>query len=331
MILAFNTGSTALKYAFFDGAKEVVRGEGRLESIGDKLKEYNYKIDTTVHRIVCAGPRYLDPLEITTDLLEKIQDFTEVAPLHNPSALEAIRLAKGYFAGARHFAVFDSGFFKNLSDTVASYALPRQLVDKYDLRRYGYHGLSHEYATRRAADALKLDYTSTKIISCHLGGGSSVAALSGGQAIDTSMGFSPFSGLPMMTRSGDIDPFIPLYLQKKENQGPEQMENILANKSGLGAVAGLGNDMKEILVAESQGNQSARLAIEMFIYQVRKYIGAYYLILGGCGLIVFTGAIGARSERIRNGITEALPFKAQIYFTETDEEKMMVDKIKHLL
>ncbi|HUE83633.1 MAG TPA: acetate kinase [Pyrinomonadaceae bacterium] len=260
------------------------------------------------HRVVHGGERFAHSILITDEVLRWIEDCIDLAPLHNPTNIKGIQAAKEVFgAGLPQVAVFDTAFHQTLPDYAYLYALPYQLYRRYKVRRYGFHGTSHRYVAYRFRQLRNIARSDTNLITLHLGNGCSVAAIRAGDSIDTSMGLTPLEGLVMGTRSGDIDPAICDFIGSKEGLSPQEVETLLNKQSGLLGISGLTNDMRELLAeAEENNDRRARLAIEIFCYRARKYIGAYLAGVGGADAIVFTGGIGENSADIRARICSGL-------------------------
>jgi len=281
--------------------------------------------------VVHGGEKFREPIKLTNRILKQLEKYNEIAPLHNPFNILGIKVSKEVFPRSQQFAVFDTEFYRNLPEKVYTYALPESLTRKYKFRKYGFHGISHEYVAGKAAKIVKKPLKKLKIISCHLGGGASITAIKYGKAIDTSMGFTPMEGLVMMTRCGDIDPGILLYLVKSSKLKVQSLSDILNCESGVKGICKLA-DMKEVLRAAEKGNKKAKLALEVFVYRVQKYIGSYFGILDGCDIIIFTGAIGFGSKKIREKIYKGLNIlnNTKILAIKTDEEFAIAKKIKNL-
>jgi acetate kinase len=339
MMLILNCGSQSIKWKVFNKDLEVI-GQGKKEIYNNKdfavdlekelgkIASFSKNIDTIGHRVVHGGIKFREPLKINKNNLKELERNNKLAPLHNPFNVLGIKSANKIFPSASQIAVFDTEFYADLPEKAYIYPLPEKLIKKYQLRRFGFHGISHEYVARTGAKEIRKQFNKLKIITCHLGGGASITAIKNGKAVDTSMGFTPMQGLVMMTRSGDIDPGIVLELSK--NFSPEKTEEILNSKSGLKAIAGTG-DMLKILEKIKRGNQKAKLALEIFIYRIQKYIGAYLVVLGGCDLLIFTGAIGFGSTKIRDKIVNNLSIlkkeKVQVLAIKSDEELAIAKKI----
>ena len=260
------------------------------------------------HRVVHGGERFTHSVLITDEVLREIEDCIELAPLHNPANIKGIQAARDLFGpGLPQVAVFDTAFHQTLPERAYLYAIPYQYYRRYKVRRYGFHGTSHRYVAYRYRQIRNLTREQTNVITLHLGNGSSATAIRAGDSIDTSMGMTPLEGLVMGTRSGDLDPAIIDYLAIKEGLTIHQIESLLNKQSGLIGISGLTNDMRELLEEAHENNdRRARLAIEIFCYRVRKYIGAYIAAMGGADAIVFTGGIGENAPEVRAQICEGL-------------------------
>jgi len=260
------------------------------------------------HRVVHGGERFTHSVEITDEVLRGIEDCIELAPLHNPANIRGIQAAREVFGtGLPQVAVFDTAFHQTLPDYAYLYALPYQWYRRYRVRRYGFHGTSHRYVAYRYRKIRDISREETNVITLHLGNGCSAAAIRAGDSVDTSMGMTPLEGLVMGTRSGDVDPAIGDYIGAKEGLSAQEVDSILNKQSGLIGISGLTNDMRELLdEARESGDRRARLAIEIFCYRIRKYVGAYMAVLGGADALVFTGGIGENSAEIRARVCEGL-------------------------
>lgn len=260
------------------------------------------------HRVVHGGERFTHSVLITDEVMRGIEDCIDLAPLHNPANIKGINAAREVFGpGVPEVAVFDTAYHQTLPEHAYLYALPYQLYRRHRIRRYGFHGTSHRYVAYRYRQMRKIPRDQTNIITLHLGNGCSAAAIRAGDSFDTSMGFTPLEGLVMGTRSGDIDPAIVDFIAAKEGFSAQEVESLLNKQSGLIGISGLTNDMRELLAeAEEHDDRRARLAIEIFCYRARKYIGAYLAAMGGADAIVFTGGIGENSPAIRARICAGL-------------------------
>jgi acetate kinase len=263
-------------------------------------------IEAVTHRVVHGGPNLHDAVLVDDEVMRAIDEATELAPLHNGPALEAIRAARQTFGEAMPMvAAFDTAFFVDLPAVAREYALPQDMRDRLHIRRYGFHGLAHRYMIERFR-ALRPQVRMPRLITLQLGSGCSITASRDGRPLDTSMGYTPLEGLIMGTRSGDIDPMLPLLLVEQGGMTVDEVETLLNKQSGLLGLSGRSNDMRDLQVAASQGDKAANLAIEAFCYRARKYIGAYLAVLGGCDALVFGGGIGEHSAEIRQMICEPL-------------------------
>lgn len=250
------------------------------------------------HRVVHGGEAFHEPVRIDDTVIKAIEELIPLAPLHNPANLTGIRVSMEHAANIPQVAVFDTAFHQSIPEHAYLYALPYELYEKQKVRRYGFHGTSHAYVARRAAHYLGKSFEDLNIITLHLGNGASAAAIRGGTCIDTSMGMTPLEGLIMGTRSGDLDPAILFYLGRENGMGMDTLDTLLNKESGLKGICGE-NDMRRISKAAENGEQQANLALTMFCYRLKKYIGAYMAALGGADCIVFTGGIGENSAAIR--------------------------------
>ncbi|ABQ26831.1 acetate kinase [Geotalea uraniireducens] len=257
------------------------------------------------HRVVHGGELFREPAIVDDEVVAAIERLIPLAPLHNPSNLLGIEAARMRFHGIPQVAVFDTAFHQTLPPAAYRYALPHELYEKYQVRRYGFHGASHAFVAREAAQFLGHPMEELNLITLHLGNGASVAAIRAGECIDTSMGMTPLEGLVMGTRSGDLDPAIPFYLIRQLALTPEKVENLLNKESGLKGVCGF-SDMREIQQRASEGDERAALAFDMFCYRVRKYIGAYCAVLGRLDAMIFTGGIGENSAAVRSAVCAGL-------------------------
>ncbi len=275
-------------------------GIGAVKSVAD--------VHAVGHRVVHGGERFTQSVLITDEVLRGIEDCIDLAPLHNPANIRGIEAAREVFGpGLPQAAVFDTAFHQTLPEQAYLYALPYQWYRRHRIRRYGFHGTSHRYVAYRYRKLLGIERNKTNVVTLHLGNGCSAAAIRAGDSVDTSMGMTPLEGLVMGTRSGDIDPAIIDYITAKEGLTPQEVDSILNKQSGLIGISGLTNDMRELLDEEREsGDRRARLAIDIFCYRVRKYVGAYLAALGGSDALIFTGGIGENSPEIRARVCEGL-------------------------
>lgn len=343
MILVLNCGSQTIKYEVYD--KETLeKKEGKNYSgfidYNEKIREIieevssKFEISAVGHRVVHGGAELFDPVLIDDEVIEKIERASKFAPLHNPYNLTGIREAKSKIEKP-NIAIFDTGFYKDLPSVASEYAIPKEIRSAHNLKRLGFHGISHKYAIETADKKLKREKnedtnTKNKIVSCHLGGGASITAYDGEKAIDTSMGFTPLEGLVMMTRSGDIDPGILIYLVREF--GVEKTERILNNESGMLGLCGE-TDMLKIIENVKKAEENFVKAFNIYIYRLKKYIGAYYSILGGCDALVFTGGVGAGDSYTRKMVFEDMPIldDVRIFVIPSNEGLMIAREVKAIL
>lgn len=322
-ILVLNCGSSSIKYELFENKNSLVKG--LIEKISEKnskIKTYKQGIEMMItrllasrkikslqeikavgHRVVHGGMLSKSCI-IDSKVIGIIKKFSGLAPLHNPPNLKGIIEMRKVLPKIKHVAVFDTAFHQTMPKTSYIYAIPYEYYKKYGIRRYGFHGTSHQYVSQRAAELLGKPFERLNLITCHLGAGCSITAIKKGKVIDTSMGFTPLEGLIMGTRSGDIDPGILIYLQKKLKISPEQLDYLLNQKSGLLGISGVGKDFRDILECAREGNFRCKLALEMFCYRIKKYVGAYAAALGDVDAIIFTAGIGEHNVFIRDRISE---------------------------
>lgn len=280
--------------------------ENALKLLKDKLT--NIQLSGVGHRVVHGGNNYAQPVLINEEVVANIDKLSFLAPVHNPLNLKGIQEAQKIFTEIPHVAVFDTAFHQTLPRRAQRYAIDKKMTEKHGIRRFGFHGTSHEYVAQKAAEYLQTDIRQLRLITCHLGNGCSMAAVEYGRSIETSMGMSPLEGLVMGNRSGDLDPGILLYLMKYENWNHDQLNDFLNKDCGLKGITGITNDMRTIIEEATNGNDECQLAISIFTHQVKKYIGAYTAIMGGVDAVIFTGGIGENSCTIRENITQGLSF-----------------------
>ncbi|AVX20939.1 MULTISPECIES: acetate/propionate family kinase [Carboxydocella] len=336
-VLVINCGSSSLKYQLFDMAKETVLAKGLVERIGLEGSCLTHRVgeDKTVieqnipdhqaaislvleqvrglgeikavgHRVVHGGEKFSASTVIDAEVLKAIEECVELAPLHNPPNIIGIKACQALLPGVPQVAVFDTAFHQTMPPKAYIYSLPYEYYEKYRIRRYGFHGTSHRYVAQRAAQLLGKPLDQLKLITCHLGNGASITAIDGGKSVATSMGFTPLEGLTMGTRSGDIDPAIVSYIMEKENLTAEQVTGILNKKSGVLGISGVSSDFRDLEAAAARGHERARLALEIFCYDVKKYIGAYLAVLNGVDAIVFTAGLGENSSVVREMVCRDL-------------------------
>ncbi|HEY2543108.1 MAG TPA: acetate/propionate family kinase [Gaiellaceae bacterium] len=283
-----------MKLSVLDG-DELVWSGAELDEAGD--------VDAVGHRIVHGGTEFVDPVVIDADVVRRLEALTDLAPLHQPKSLEALKLAEAAFPDVPHVACFDTAFHANLPAAASTYALPREWRMRWPLRRFGFHGLSHAYASRRAAELTG----ARRIVTCHLGAGASLAAVLDGVSVDTTMGFTPLEGLVMATRSGSVDPGLIFWLEEHMGMPPAELASTLEHRSGLAGLAGT-SDMKAVLEAEARGDEDAALAVAVYLHRLRGEIARMAAALGGVDVLVFTGGVGERSEAIRTRACAGLGF-----------------------
>ncbi len=269
------------------------------------------------HRVLHGGRHFSQSMVINDEVMDAIRENIVLGPLHNPANIMGIEACQRLMPGKPNVSVFDTAFHQTMPEHAYIYALPYEMYEKYGIRKYGFHGTSHKYVSLRAAEILNKPLKELKIITCHLGNGSSIAAVKYGKVVDTSMGLTPLEGLPMGTRSGDIDPAVVTFLMQKENMTAEEMDNYLNKKSGVLGISGVSSDFRDLAQAASEGNKRAKLALDIFVYRVKKYIGAYAAAMGGVDVIVFTAGIGENTPDIRSNSCAGLEFLG----VKIDEDK----------
>jgi acetate kinase len=347
-VLVINAGSSSLKYQFFKMPQQQPLSTGLIEKIGsqealikhkvlingqEKVFEYQAfvpdhsaglerviallsgagtgvitdasAIEAVGHRVVHGGSYFSEPVILTKEVKERIRELSALAPLHNPVSLECIELAEGIFPNARHVAIFDTAFHQTIPRSAFMYAIPPSFYEQEQIRAYGFHGTSHDHVSRKTMEWLQK--ADSKIISIHLGNGCSITAVRDGKSVDTSMGFGPLSGLVMGTRSGDIDPSVIFHLLGSGKYTAEQISDLLNKQSGLLGFTG-SNDMRAVRKKQEEGNAAASLILEMYVYRIKKYIGAYIAALNGVDAIVFTAGVGENDQRIRAGVCREMEY-----------------------
>ena len=346
-VLVINCGSSSLKYQVIDSESEKVLAKGLCERIGidgrlvyqpagsekiitesampthkeavrmvlDALVDSKNgvlksldEIGAVGHRIVHGGEKFTESAVITDEMLKKVEECNELAPLHNPANIIGINACRELMPGVPMVGVFDTAFHQTMPQKAYMYAVPYECYEKYGVRRYGFHGTSHSFVSKKAAEISGLDLNQSRIIVCHLGNGASVSAVLNGKSVDTSMGLSPLEGLVMGTRSGDIDPTAVEYIAKKEGLDFDGVMNLLNKKSGVLGISGVSSDFRDLLEASDKGNKRAKLAVDMFVYRVAKYIGAYAAAMNGVDLIAFTAGVGENNGYVREEICRYLGF-----------------------
>jgi len=309
-----------LKHVRQDGQKVMLNGEvlehklaieyilgvltsekhGCLKSLDD--------INAVGHRVVHGGEKFNSSVLITNEVIQKIEECIDIAPLHNPPNLAGIRAIEDLLPAVPQIAVFDTAFHQTMPEHAYMYGIPYSLYKKYGIRRYGFHGTSHRYVSRRACEFLGMDYNNCKIVTAHIGNGGSLAAIKNGVSIDTTMGFTPIEGLMMGTRSGDVDLGVVTFLMEKENIGSSSVSTLFNKHSGVLGVSGISSDMRDIENAKAAGDERAQLAWDMYEYRIKKYVGSYAAALNGIDVLVFTGGVGENQTVTREYICEGLSY-----------------------
>jgi acetate kinase len=285
---------------------------------------------------VHGADKFKNPVIIDDNVLKCIKENSKIAPLHNPPAIKGIEAVKKNFPDIIQVAVFDTSFHQTMPEKAYIYGLPYELYEKYNLRKYGFHGTSHKFVALQAAKKAKKSLENLKIITCHLGNGCSITAVKDGKSIDTSMGFTPLEGLLMGTRCGDIDPAIVYFLMEKEKFDTAEIDALLNKKSGLLGVSGISNDVRQVEDASKKGNKRAKLALDLYIYKISKYIGSYYAIMEGLDIVVFTAGVGENQENIRNQVISQVKHildkeQAEVMVIPTNEELMIAKETEEVL
>ena len=393
-ILVLNSGSSSLKYQLINMETEEVLASGKYERIGEDeafithkvngqkieikhpAKTHEEAVDFTLkqlinpeykvidsldeisaigHRLVHGGEKINKSVIITDEVVEVLKECIDLAPLHNPAGIIGIEACKKVMPGKPMVGVFDTAFHQTMPKERYIYPIPYEYYKKYGIRKYGFHGTSHMYVSQRLAEIVGKDISELKIVTCHLGQGSSICAVEGGKSVDTSMGLTPLAGIPMVTRSGDLDPSVVTFLMKKEGWTAEEAENMLNKKSGVQGISGLAPDFREIEAASYGDNERAEIAIEKFKYEIASYIAKYAVAMNGVDYIVFTGGVGENQINIRRGICEKLEFmgvkidveannvrgeekeisapdsKVKVYLVPTNEELMIAKETARLI
>ena len=344
-ILVLNCGSSSIKYKLYDMEGEKVLAQGGVERIGldgafikvtlpsgekrqimhdmpDHKEGVNVvfkalldpemgalksldEIDAVGHRIVQGGDKFNQSMLVDKNVEDGIEELCDLAPVHNAGHLKGIRAVDALMPKTPQVVVFDNAFHSTMPDYAYLYAIPYELYEKYHVRRYGFHGTSHRYVSKRVCEILGLDQADSKVITCHIGNGASIAAVLNGKVVDTSMGLTPLAGVMMGSRSGDIDPSAVTYLMEKLNMTPHEMSEFLNKKSGVLGITGISSDMRDVEAAANEGNERAVLALKMYAYRVKKYIGSYAAAMGGVDAVVFTAGVGENQTGLRADIPPA--------------------------
>jgi len=363
-VIVLNCGSSSIKYQLFEMPSKNVLAKGLVDKIGLKGSAIKHKrndgveaklegeildhqagiqyllgilvsekygsikdieeIDAVGHRVVHAGEKFSGSVYITEEVIDALEECVDLAPLHNPPNLKGIYAMKELLPEVPQVGVFDTAFHQTMPPEAYLYGIPYSLYEKYKIRRYGFHGTSHKYVSKRACEILDLDYEKQKIVTCHLGNGASMAAIKGGKSVDTSMGMTPIEGLIMGTRCGDLDVGALLYIADKEETSIQNTSTLVNKFSGMIGISGVSSDMRDIQAAADNGNERAKVALEMYQYRVKKYIGAYAAAMGGVDVIVFAGGIGENDTLTRTRSLEGLEFLG----LEVDREKSLNSRAK---
>ena len=317
-----------LKFTLADGSKKIIEKNMPEHTVGVELilevltnAEYGCiksleEIDAVGHRLVHGGEKFNTSVVITPEVIKQMEACTDLAPLHNPANLKGVAAITKILPNVPQVGVFDTAFHQTMPAHAYMYALPYEYYEKYGVRRYGFHGTSHRYVSRRACEFLGLDYENTKVITAHIGGGGSITAVKNGKSIDTSMGLTPVEGLVMGTRCGDVDLGAITFLMEKEGLDAAGVNAVINKKSGVMGVSGVSSDMRDIEAAIAAGNERAKLALDMFEYRLLKYIGAYTAALNGVDVLVFTGGIGENQMQTRDFICRGLEYLGVKYNAE---------------
>ena len=355
-ILVLNCGSSSIKYKVFNMDTHEVLAQGGVEKIGltgsflkltlpggqkvmleGEILEHRAGIEYILgvliskkygciksleeigavgHRVVHGGEKFNESVLINEEVIDMIEECIDLAPLHNPPNLKGIYAILEFMPGTPQVAVFDTAFHQTLPDYAYFYPLPYSLYEKYNIRRYGFHGTSHRYVSKRVCEFLNVPYESQRIITAHVGNGVFTTAIKNAKSIDTSMGMNPIEGLMMGTRTGDIDPGVITYVMEKEHLGIQGVSTLLNKFSGVLGISGISSDMREIEEAVDNGNERAKLALSMYNYRIKKYIGSYAAVLGGLDILVFTGGVGENMSLMRKAVCENMEYMG----IELDEE-----------
>ena len=357
-VLVINCGSSSLKYQLFDMKTEEVIAKGTYERIGEESflthkingqkyvlnhpvknhkealafameqllnKEYPAindlnEIDAIGHRITHGGEKLVDPCIITDDVIKELENVIPLAPLHNPGALAGIRACMELLKGQPMIIYVDTGFHKTIPKERYMLPIPHEYYEKYHVRKYGFHGTSHYYVANRVAKLMNRDVNHLKVINCHLGQGASICAIENGKSVETSMGFTPLGGIPMCSRSGDLDPSVVTFLMKYEKISPDEMDKILNNESGMWGMCHVSKDVRDIESAIDEGNEGARHALEYYKYRIAQFIASYMVSMQGADVITFTAGVGENQIRVRKGILDYLKYLG----IKVDDEKNKV-------
>ncbi|MDO8488939.1 MAG: acetate kinase, partial [Candidatus Omnitrophota bacterium] len=318
-ILVINSGSSSIKYKFFDMPSQRLISKGSIDHIGETGSKFRdhysglkiileeiKSVDAVGHRVVHGAEKFKRPTLVDKNVIREIKKCCAIAPLHNPANLTGILACQKLLPGKKQVAVFDTAFHQSIPEHAYIYGLPYDYYQKLGIRKYGFHGTSHEYVAHEASRILKKPLNKLKLITCHLGNGCSITAVDKGKSVDTSMGFTPLEGLVMGTRCGDTDPALITHIMRKKKIDTKEMDRILNKESGLKGISGISNDMRLLEDKANAGNPRAKLALDIFVYRIRKYIGAYLVVLCGLDALIFTAGIGENQPNIREKICKGL-------------------------
>lgn len=342
-ILALNCGSSSIKYRLFDSEKNFqLLKKGLVERIGQSFPDHRTamlalfsnkdikleEIEAVGHRVVHGGESFKEPTLIDAEVIAEISKLSKFAPLHCEPNVIGIQILQELLPTIPHVAIFDTSAHSTLDSKAFLYGIPLEFYEKHKIRKYGFHGINHAYVAAEAAQVLKKPFEELKIITCHLGNGCSITAFEKGKSIDTSMGLTPLEGLLMGTRSGDLDPSIVIYLSEEIGLDSKQITDLLNKKSGLLGLCGK-NDMRDIIEMAQKGNKQAQIALDIFVYRVQKYIGAYIAVLNGVDAVVFTGGIGENSPYIRSLIAKNFTYLGIVVDPENNENNKSIFSGNH--
>lgn len=393
-ILVLNCGSSSVKYELHDISQHQALAQGVIDRIGEdvraargevavvepatvQVRDHGEALELVIarllaldngvlkelgevaavgHRVVHGGARFSSAVRVTPEVMSAIEECATLAPLHNPPALVGIKEAVRLLPGIPQVAVFDTAFHSTIPPRAHVYALPYSYYEEHGLRRYGFHGLSYQYVSRRLDESLGGRLRELKVVIAHLGNGASITALADGHSVDTSMGLTPLEGLMMGSRGGDLDPGLLLFLMRQQGLSVEELDDLLNHRSGLLGLSGRSNDMRDILAGVAEGDERCRLAYDAYCYRIRKYVGAYAAALGGLDVLVFTGGVGENSPEVRAAVCEGLSFlgveldvdanreargaeaslemagaKVRILVVPTDEERLIAEETAALV
>jgi len=347
-ILVINSGSSSIKYKLFAMPSQRLITKGLIEHIGEEGSKFSTHysglkiildeiklVEAVGHRVVHGAEKFKRPALVDQNVIKGIKKCCAIAPLHNPANLSGILACQKLLPGIKQVAVFDTAFHQSIPEYAYIYGLPYEYYQRLGARKYGFHGTSHEYVAAEAGRILKKPLHKLKLITCHLGNGCSITAVDQGKSVDTSMGFTPLEGLVMGTRCGDTDPALITHIMRKKKLDTKQMDRILNKESGLKGISGISNDLRLLEERAGAGNKRAKLALAIFVYRIKKYIGAYLAVLGGLDALIFTAGIGENQADIRDnicrGLFSCLEKKPKILVIPTNEELMIARQTYKLI